>query len=48
MEAPELHKTIPARKPCVTDVLYIWEINSQIIKMCVHHFGPQSTCFIFP
>ena len=21
MEAPELHKTIPARKPCVTDVL---------------------------
>ena len=22
MEAPELHKRIPARKPCVADVLY--------------------------
>ena len=22
MEAPELHKQIPARKPCVTDVLW--------------------------
>ena len=21
MEAPELHKTIPARKPCLTDIL---------------------------
>ena len=35
MKAPELHKRIPARKPCVTDVLCNWEIQSQIIRMCV-------------
>ena len=30
---------IPARKPCVTDVLCNWEINSQIVKLCVcSHF----------
>ena len=28
MKAPELHVRIPARKPCVTDVLCSWEINS--------------------
>ena len=27
MEAPELHERIPAREPCVTDVLCNWEIN---------------------
>ena len=32
---PKLHKRTPARTPCVTDVLCNWEINSQIIKMCV-------------
>ena len=26
MEVPELHKMIPARKPCVTDVLYNREL----------------------
>ena len=37
----QLHKRIPARTPCVTDVLCNWEINSQIIKMCVcNHLGP--------
>ena len=25
------HKRIPARKPCVTDVLCNWEMNSQLI-----------------
>ena len=30
MEAPESHKKIPAKKPCVTDVLCSWEKNSQI------------------
>ena len=35
IEAPGLHKIIPARKPCVTDVLCNWERNSQIIKMYV-------------
>ena len=33
MEAPGLNKRIPAREPCVTDVLCNWEINSQIIKV---------------
>ena len=36
LEAPELHKRIPARRPCVTDVLCNWEIISQIINMCVY------------
>ena len=35
MEAPRLRKTIPARKPCATNVLWNWKINSQIIEMCV-------------
>ena len=26
-DAPDLHKIIPARKPCVTDALCNWEIN---------------------
>ena len=34
-EGAELHKVIPARKPCVTDVLCHWEINPQIIKLYV-------------
>ena len=35
-EAAQLHKRIPARTRCVTDVLCNWEINSQIImEMCV-------------
>ena len=29
MGAPELHRTITARKPCVADVLCNWEINSR-------------------
>ena len=28
MEAPELHKRIPARKPYVTDGLCDWEVNA--------------------
>ena len=44
MEAPELHKTIPARKPCVTDVLCNWESNSQTIKCVCDHYGPDSMC----
>ena len=36
MEAPKSQKkTIPARKPSVTDVLCNWGTNSQIIRMCV-------------
>ena len=31
MEAPKEHKIIPAREPCITDVLCNWEIKSQII-----------------
>ena len=31
----QFHKRIPARTPCVTDGLCDWEINSQIIQMCV-------------
>ena len=42
METPELHKIIPARKPCVTDVLCNWQINSQIIECVCNHFGPHS------
>ena len=43
MEAPKLRKRIPSRKLCVTDVLCNYEIDSQIIKMCVcNHFGPYS------
>ena len=34
-EGAQLHKRIPARKPCVTDVLCNWEIISEMIKMCV-------------
>ena len=34
-EATELQKRIPARKPCVTDLLCNWEMNSQMLKMCV-------------
>ena len=33
MEAPQLHKIIPASKPCATDGLCNWDIN---------HFGPRS------
>ena len=40
MKGPELHKIIPARKPCVTDVLCNWAIDSQIIEMCVIILGP--------
>ena len=42
-EDAELHKNIPVRKPCVTDVLCNWLISSQIIKMCVAilDFGPH-------
>ena len=41
MEALELHKRTPARKPCVTDVLCNWEMNPQIIKyVCVLILGP--------
>ena len=44
MEAPELHKIVPARQPCATDVPYNWEIDSQIIKesvcVCVIILGP--------
>ena len=36
----ELHKIIPARKPCATDVLCNCKINSQTIKMCVIFLGP--------
>ena len=36
----ELHTRIPAIKPCVTDVLCNWEINSQMLKMCVIILGP--------
>ena len=46
MEAPELLKRTPARKPCVTDVLCNWDINSRILKrgVCVcNTFGPHST-----
>ena len=40
-EAPELQKIIPARKPCVTDVLCNCEINSEIINVG-DHFGHPS------
>ena len=41
----QLHKRIPARTPCVTDVLCNWEMNSQIIKyVCVIILGP----IVFP
>ena len=33
-EGAELHKRIPARKPCVTDVLCNWDV--------CNHFGPPS------
>ena len=42
IEAPGLHKIIPARKPCVTNVLCNWEIDSKIIKCVCNHFGPHS------
>ena len=42
MEAPELHKRIPARKLCVTDVLCNGEINSQLIKCVCNHLGLYS------
>ena len=50
MEAPELHKIIPARKPGVTDVPCNCEDNSQTMNMCVIIFGPIiannfRTCF---
>ena len=35
MKAPELHKRIPARKALCNRFLCNWEINSQIIKLCV-------------
>ena len=37
LEAPELHKVVPASEPCVTDVPCNWETSSQIIKMCYKH-----------
>ena len=40
IEAPELHKRSPARKPCVTDVLCNWELDSQAIKTRELIFGP--------
>ena len=43
-KAPELHKQIPARKPCVTDVLCNWGINSNKNKnVCVIILGPIVT-----
>ena len=40
-EGAKLHKKIPARKPCVTDVLCNWEINTKMIKnMCLIILGP--------
>ena len=43
LEALELHQRILASKPCVTDLLCNWEINSQMIKICIcNHFGPHS------
>ena len=30
MKAPKLQKKIPARKPCVTDVLCNWELAAEI------------------
>ena len=41
MEAPKLHETTPARKPCETDVLCNCQITSQIVKMCVIMLGPK-------
>ena len=40
MKAPKLHKTIPARMPCVTDVLCNWEITSQIVNTREVILGP--------
>ena len=40
MEAPELHKILPARKRCVTDVLCNWETNKPISKH-IKEFGRQ-------
>ena len=46
MEAPELHKTIPARKPCVADIPCNLNIIPPIMKIFVcNRFGPHSTCF---
>ena len=42
-ESAQLHKIIPAREPCVTDVLCNWVINSQTIKcvcVCKMILGP--------
>ena len=43
VKVPELHKTIPARKPCVRDALCNWKINSLINKHVCNHFRPHST-----
>ena len=40
MKAPELHKRILARKPCVTDVLCDWEIIPKQENVC-NHLGPM-------
>ena len=46
IEGAQLHKRIPARKPCVTDVLCKWdspESNSRIGKcVCVNMLGPMA------
>ena len=44
MKAPELRKIIPARKPCVADVLCNWEMNIPKEKICVVILGPIVMC----
>ena len=34
-EGAKLHKRIPAREPCVIEVLCNWAIIPQVIKVCV-------------
>ena len=42
MKVPELLKGVPARRPCVTDALYDWEINSRMHRcVCVIVLGPK-------
>ena len=40
MKVPELYEILPARKPCVTDVLCNQESHSQIVNVDVIILGP--------
>ena len=48
MKAPELHKRMPATKPCVTDVLREWEPESLMsVKLFARNSRARNGCSNF-